>query len=43
MTLLMEEHTGPGQDLSIQDERIKRGREYVLKGPRESGCHGIDH
>ena len=39
----MEEYAQPGQGISIQDERIKRVREYVLKDPRESGCHGIDH
>ena len=27
----------------IQDDRIKRVREYVLADPRERGCHGIDH
>ena len=27
----------------IQDERIKRVREYVLQDPREGGFHGIDH
>lgn len=27
----------------IQDDRIKRVREYVLTEPRERGCHGIDH
>ena len=27
----------------IQDDRIKRVREYVLTHSREGGCHGIDH
>ena len=41
--MLMEEHPELGQGISIQDQRIKRVREYVLMNPRERGCHGIDH
>ena len=41
--MLMEEHPELGQGISIQDQRIKRVREYVLMNPRGRGCHGIDH
>ena len=39
----VDAYTAGDGRMPIQDDRIKRVREYVLTEPRERGCHGIDH